>query len=48
MDKIITFFSSIVADLEVALKIMGIGMGIVFAILIVLYLSIKILGRFAK
>jgi Na+-transporting methylmalonyl-CoA/oxaloacetate decarboxylase gamma subunit len=30
------------------LKITGLGMGIVFAILIVLYISIKILGRFAK
>ena len=35
-------------NLMVGLKITGIGMGIVFAILIVLYLAIKILGKFAK
>lgn len=35
-------------NIMIALKITGIGMGIVFAILIVLYMAIKILGRFAK
>ncbi|MBE5813074.1 MAG: hypothetical protein E7314_05415 [Clostridiales bacterium] len=35
-------------NLMIGLKITGLGMGIVFAILIVLYISIKILGKFAK
>ena len=35
-------------NLMIGLKITGLGMGIVFAILIVLYMAIKILGRFAK
>lgn len=36
------------ANLMIALKITGIGMGIVFAILIILYLAVKILGKFSK
>jgi len=35
-------------NLMMGLKITGLGMGIVFSILIVLYIAIKILGRFAK
>ena len=40
--------SLMMSNLMAGLKITGLGMGIVFAILIVLYIAIKILGRFAK
>lgn len=39
---------NVMMNLMTGLKITGMGMGIVFGILIVLYLSIKILGMFAK
>jgi len=39
---------AMIDNLMIGLKITGLGMGIVFAILIVLYISIKILARFAK
>jgi len=39
---------TMIDNLMIGLKITGLGMGIVFSILIVLYIAIKILGRFAK
>ena len=44
----LTLDSVVLENLLTGLKITGLGMGIVFAILIVIYISIKILARFAK